>query len=36
VIAGETPGALVAWISDPNGKIVQITGGWLAKETASK
>ena len=28
-IAGETPGALVAWVSDADGKILQITGGWI-------
>jgi hypothetical protein len=28
-LAGETPGALVAWISDSDGKILQVTGGWL-------
>jgi len=28
-LPGETPGALVAWVSDADGKILQITGGWL-------
>ncbi len=36
VIAGEKPGAVVAWISDRDGKIVQIAGGWLAKNATAK
>ncbi|HEX4139923.1 MAG TPA: DUF1223 domain-containing protein [Candidatus Methylacidiphilales bacterium] len=28
-LAGETPGALVAWVSGADGKILQVTGGWL-------
>jgi len=28
-LAGETPGALVAWVSDADGKILQVAGGWL-------
>ena len=28
-LAGETPGALVAWVSDADGRILQVTGGWL-------
>jgi hypothetical protein len=34
VLAGETPRAIVAWISDGSGKIVQVTGGWLAQAPA--
>lgn len=30
-VAGEKPGALVAWVSDGDGKILQIAGGWLPK-----
>ncbi len=28
-VSGETPGAMVAWVSDGSGKILQVTGGWL-------
>jgi hypothetical protein len=28
-LAGENPGALVAWVSDADGKILQVAGGWL-------
>ncbi len=28
-LAGETPSALIAWVSDEDGKILQVTGGWL-------
>ena len=28
-LAGEKAGALVAWVSDADGNILQITGGWL-------
>jgi hypothetical protein len=30
-LTGETPGAIVAWVSDENGQILQVTGGWLGK-----
>jgi hypothetical protein len=26
---GDAPGAVVAWVSDSNGAILQVTGGWL-------
>jgi hypothetical protein len=29
-LAGETPGALVAWVSDADGNILQVAGGWLS------
>jgi hypothetical protein len=33
-ISGETPGAVVAWVSDSAGKILQITGGWVGQKPA--
>jgi hypothetical protein len=36
-LSGQTPGALIAWVSNADGKILQITGGWLpGTPTASK
>ena len=35
-VSGETPGALVAWVSDGSGKILQVAGGWLSKPAAAK
>ncbi len=29
----DSPGAIVAWVSAPNGEIVQMTGGWLKAGT---
>jgi hypothetical protein len=34
-LPGETPGALVAWVSDADGKILQVTGGWLPQVTSA-
>lgn len=33
---GESPGAVVAWISDSEGSIVQVTGGWLKNPSAAR
>ena len=33
---GDSPGAVVAWISDREGSIVQVTGGWLKNPALAK
>ena len=33
-VTGQVPGAVVAWVSDPSGKILQIAGGWLGPKPA--
>ncbi len=33
---GDSPGAVVAWISDGQGSIVQVAGGWLKNPSSSR